>query len=173
MAIVRIITEADLPALLARFPDSGAPPVNRHVQRLGWQRDGHITYLAVWEGSEPVGHLYLRRPDSPDLTVQARILGCAELADLFVAEGARGRGHGCRLVEAAEAIATKWTVRRVGLEVTAENPFNAPARRLYQRLGYRDSGLAAFVSGYTYWDVAGVPHRDEELYRYFLKELVG
>jgi hypothetical protein len=86
MAIVRIITDADLPALVARFPDSGAAP---------------------------------------------------------------------------------------GLDVTADNPFNASARRLYQRLGYRDSGLGAFVSGYTYWDPAGVPHRDEELYRYLMKELVG
>jgi GNAT superfamily N-acetyltransferase len=168
MAIVRIITGADLSALVARLPDSGAAPFNRHVQRLGRQRDGHITYLAVWDGGEPVGHLYLRRLDSPDLTAQGHALRCAELADLFVTEAVRGRGHGRLLVEAAEAIATKWNVRRIGLELTAYNPFNAPAWRLYQRLGYRDSGLGALVSGYT----TGVPHRDEELYRY-LKELVG
>ncbi|MDB4970095.1 MAG: hypothetical protein JWN44_5784 [Myxococcales bacterium] len=67
-------------------------------------------------------------------------------------------------MEAAESLAAGRGLTLIGLEVTLNNPSNGVARALYHRLGYRDSGLGNFISGYTYWDSAGVPKRDEELH---------
>ena len=55
--------------------------------------------------------------------------------------------------------------------MTATNPFNDAARRLYRRRGYHDAGLDPFISGYTYWDRSGRPHRDAELYVYLGRTL--
>jgi ribosomal protein S18 acetylase RimI-like enzyme len=107
------------------------------------------------------------------MTAQGRSLNCVELGDLAVAEHARGRGAGGMLLEAAEAVAAERGQHLIGLEVTVSNPFNEDARALYHRQGYRDAGFAPFISGYTYWDETGQPHRDEELHRYLTKQLRG
>jgi GNAT superfamily N-acetyltransferase len=171
MLSVRVVAESELPALVATFPEAGAAPANRHVERFARQLNGEITCLAAWEDGLPVGYLFLRWPGSPDSTVHARSLACVELGDLSVAEHARGRGAGTLLLEAAETIARSRGHNLIGLEVTVDNPFNEAARALYHRQGYRDAGLGIFSSGYTYWDAAGQPHRDEEPHRYMTKRL--
>jgi GNAT superfamily N-acetyltransferase len=171
MAVVKVVTETDVPMLVARFPEQGAAPVSRHVARFELQKQNLITYLAAWEGDEPAGYVFLRWSGSPDLTEQAKRLGCVELADLWVAEHMRGRGIGRQLLEAAESVAAARGHLRLGLEVTMRHPFNARARQLYERSGFRDAGFAPFVSGYTYWDASGVSHRDEDVYVYLVKEL--
>jgi GNAT superfamily N-acetyltransferase len=169
---VRIIEDADLAILVATFPEVGAAPINRHIARFRLQREGAVTCFAAWDGASPVGYVFIRWPGGGSgLTSQALALGCAELGDLFVVERARGRGIGRQLMEAAESTVVARGVWQVGLEVTATNPHTAIARTLYERLGYRDAGFGEFMSGYTYWDAAGTPHRDEELYRYLMKQL--
>ena len=59
----------------------------------------------------------------------------------------------------------------MGLEVTASNPYQTVARELYGKIGYEDAGFGEFTSGYSYWDAAGNPHRDEEDYRYLVQRL--
>src|SRR5262245_48596699 len=106
MVRVRVVSEADLPAVLAAFPEAGAAPANRHVQRFVWQRNGDVTCLVAWDDDTPVGHVFLRWPGGQGgLTEQARALGCVELGDLAVVERARGQGIGRKLMEAAEALA--------------------------------------------------------------------
>jgi GNAT superfamily N-acetyltransferase len=168
---VRVVTEAEVPVLVATFPEDGAAPTNRHIDRFARQQRGEITCLAAWDGRLPIGYVFLRWPGSPDATEQARSLGCVELGDLSVAEHARRRGAGRMLLEAAEALATRRGYDVLGLEVTESNPFNDAARALYRRLGYRDAGFGTFISGYTYWDADGQPHRDEEPHRYMTKRL--
>ncbi|HEY5950230.1 MAG TPA: GNAT family N-acetyltransferase [Kofleriaceae bacterium] len=172
MSSVRIVEETDLAILLATFPETGAAPVNRHLEQFRLQQEGAVTNLVAWDGATPIGYVFVRWPGGDcGLTNQALTLGCPELADLFVVEHARGRGIGRKLVETAEAIIATRGFPQVGLEVTAANPNTAVARALYERLGYRDAGFGDFISGYTYWDAAGEPHRDEELYRYLVKQL--
>lgn len=172
MIVVRVVAESELDTLVATFLEKGSAPSNRHVRRFAWQRCGDVTCLVAWEKEIPVGYVFLRWPGGQGgLTEQARALGCVELGDLFVAEPARGRGVGRKLMDAAEALASERDHALIGLEVTVGNPSNAAARGLYQSLGYRDSGLGSFVSGYTYWDSAGNPRRDEELHRYLIKNL--
>jgi GNAT superfamily N-acetyltransferase len=169
---VRIVEDADLSIIISTFPERGAAPVNRHLARFRLQQEGAVTCLVAWDGATPVGYVFVRWPSGSDgLTDHARALGCPELGDLFVAEHARGRGTGRKLVETAESIVTSRGLPHVGLEVTTANPHTAVARALYERLGYRDAGFGDFISGYTYWDATGAPHRDEELYRYLVKQL--
>ena len=172
MSSVRIVEDTDLAILISTFPETGAAPVNRHLARFQWQQEGAVTCLAAWDGATPVGYVFVRWPGGGgDLTEQALALGCPELGDLFVVEHARGRGVGRDLVETAESIVATRGLSQLGLEVTTANPHTAAARALYERLGYRDAGFGDFISGYTYWDATGAPHRDEELHRYLVKQL--
>ena len=172
MSSVRIVEDTDLAVLIATFPEKGAAPVNRHLEQFRLQQEGAVTCLVAWNGATPVGYVFVRWPGGDGgLSNQALTLGCPELGDLFVVEHARGRGIGRKLVETAEAIIATRGFAQVGLEVTTANPHTAVARALYARLGYRDAGFGDFISGYTYWDATGAPHRDEELYRYLVKQL--
>ena len=172
MSSVRIVEDTDLAIIISTFPERGAAPVNRHLAQFRLQQEGAVTCLVAWDGATPVGYVFVRWPGGGGgLTRQALALGCPELSDLFVAEHARGRGIGRTLVETAESIVAARGLSRVGLEVTTANPHTAVARALYERLGYRDAGFGDFISGYTYWDATGAPHRDEELHRYLVKQL--
>ena len=171
MLSVRMVVESEVPILVATFPENGAAPNNRHEERFARHVRGEISCLAAWEDGRPVGYAFLRWPGSPDSTEHARSLACVELADLSVAEDARRRGAGTMLLEAAETIAAERGYDLIGLEVTVGNPVNAAARALYHRQGYRDAGCGIFTSGYTYWDLAGRPQRDEEPHRYMTKRL--
>jgi len=172
MVVVRVVVESELGTVVATFPEKGARPSNRHVERFAWQERGDVTCLVAWDNEVPIGYVFLRWPGGQGgLTEQARKLRCVEVGDLFVAAQARGRGVGRKIMETAEALATERGHRLIGLEVTVSNPNNDIARGLYQALGYCDSGLGSFVSGYTYWDSAGNPQRDEELHCYLVKKL--
>ena len=171
MFTVRVVEERDVPVLVAAFPDP-TRPVNRHVERFAWRQSGDVTCLAAWDGERPIGYIFARWPGgNGERTPQADLLGCVELGDLFVAEDARGGGAGRALMTAAEQLTAARRYHLVGGEVTVANPHTDVARGLYERMGYQDAGLGEFISGYTYWDVAGVAHRDEELHHYIVKRL--
>jgi GNAT superfamily N-acetyltransferase len=83
-------------------------------------------YLVAWEAGEPVGHAHLDwRHDPP------------ELQDVFVPELHRRRGIAERLSAAAEERVRARGFDRIALDVDVEN---APARALYEKLGYRERG---------------------------------
>jgi len=93
-------------------------PLNRLAQPGG-------EYLVAWDGSEPVGHAHLDwRLDPP------------ELQDVFVREPLRRRGIGSALCAAAERHVAKRGGRRIGLEVSEEDP---AARALYEKVGYHQT----------------------------------
>jgi ribosomal protein S18 acetylase RimI-like enzyme len=119
-----------------------------------------------------VGYCIVRwRVPGGEATEHAKALECAELGDVFVVEGSRGQGIGRALVEAAERLARQQGERAISLEVTAANPENEAARRLYERLGYTVAGFGEFVTGYSYFLPDGTECRDEEAHRYLIKRL--
>ena len=63
------------------------------------------------------------------------------LEDVYVAQWARRRGLGKALVEFAVELARARGLSRIDLEVFADN---TPARRLYERLGFRTDGSLAY-----------------------------
>lgn len=87
---------------------------------------------------------YLLGGDPPAGVAQLRYrfgvwLGAEDcwLEDLYVREDARGSGLGAALVEAAVERAATRGCRRIELDVAAGN---APARALYERLGFESPG---------------------------------
>jgi ribosomal protein S18 acetylase RimI-like enzyme len=83
--------------------------------RLG---DDPVGSVGMWDGTEPQG-------DETNLIA------------MYVAPRARGRGVGERLVRAVLDEAQRRGRRRVVLQVTDDN---APARALYERMGFRLTG---------------------------------
>ena len=167
-----MVEAADVPRLVAAYPEEGGAPVNRHVERFEAQQTAQVTCLAAWDETGPVGYVFVSWPGGRcQRTDTAEELQCAEIGDLKVTEIARGRGTGRQLMEAAEALVRARSIDLVGLRVTSTSPKQKVARELYETLGFEDGGYGEFLSGYTYLDPDGNSHRDTELYRYLVKRL--
>ena len=87
-------------------------------------------FVAELEDGEIVGRLSVARDQHP---------ASAHVADLglMVAHGARGRGIGTALLDAAVAWAREANVRKLELHVF---PWNEPAIRLYEKFGFEREG---------------------------------
>ncbi|WP_371482058.1 N-acetyltransferase family protein [Kitasatospora sp. NBC_00315] len=90
-------------------------------------------YLLALLGAQVVG--YVRQVPPTPLAVNTHV---RQIQGLAVDGSVRGRGIGRALVEAACAAARAEGARRITLRVLGHN---APARRLYERCGFRVEGL--------------------------------
>jgi ribosomal protein S18 acetylase RimI-like enzyme len=130
---VRRATGADLAALAElwrAFAREQPPPAHVDVQEDGELAEiGEIVAagggFVAEEAGVPVGFALGRM-------ASARV---GRLTDLYVAPGARGRGHAHALVEAVAADLSGRGAEHLDLEVGAGN---ARARAVYQRWGFRD-----------------------------------
>ena len=117
MIEVRLLREAEL-----ELADSALP-----LHRLG----GAGEYLVAWEGKTPVGHAYVAWAETE--------LGVPELQDVYVLPARRREGIATALTGAVEQLVVERGHDRCSLSV---GEGNEAARRLYERLGYADAGLA-------------------------------
>jgi ribosomal protein S18 acetylase RimI-like enzyme len=99
------------------------------LHRLDQYRRGNSTYLIAWDEEVPVGHGHLAWPELPGQP--------PELQDVFVLERLRRRGIASAVTRAAEREAAGRGFERLSLTVGVDNE---PAQKLYERLGYRDTG---------------------------------
>ena len=84
----------------------------------------------AWDGEEPIGHAHIAWAGTK--------LGVPEIQDVFVREDRRRQGVGVALTVAAEETAVARGHRGISLSYGIDN---APAKRLYEKLGYRDAGI--------------------------------
>ena len=123
----------DFLAMAAYEPDAEAaravPGVAKYL--VGWQRPGDFGFIAEQNG-EIIGAAWARRLSADELRVP---FGDEETpkVSIGVKPNARGQGGGEKLMDALIGDAAR---RGLGLclSVRSENP----ARRLYERLGFRD-----------------------------------
>lgn len=125
---IRRATPADLDALVAL---EQAAFTTDHLSRRQYRRHLHgasALVLAASVHSQLCGKAVVFFRRNSDI---------ARLYSIAVAESARGRGLGERLLQAAEAASRRHGARCMRLEVRQDN---AAAMRLYERQGYRRFG---------------------------------
>ncbi|HEY0471785.1 MAG TPA: GNAT family N-acetyltransferase [Kribbella sp.] len=156
---IRPADQHDLAQLIAAAADS---PAAREHHRERWTRQarGEALYLLARADGAIVGHTMLLR-GSKYAAVRAAH-NPAEINALHAYE--QGRGIGTALIAAAESLAADWGRDLVGLAV---EPQNTGARRLYERLGYRQWDGGQVLDEWTEKDAAGqviVAHQDPGVY---------
>jgi ribosomal protein S18 acetylase RimI-like enzyme len=107
------------------------------VYLTDWGREGDIGLIAVTETGHRLGAAWYRSFTAEVHGVGFVAPGIPELA-IALAPEARGRGLGTELLTALLALARSRGVRAMSLNVSGAN---TPARRLYERHGFRDTGL--------------------------------
>jgi GNAT superfamily N-acetyltransferase len=99
--------------------------VDRHLPLDRLDQPGG-EWLVAWSGEMPVGHAHVDWRPRP-----------AQIQNVFVAESHRRRGIASRLSLVAEERARARGHDAIALDVDVDN---TAARRLYERLGYRERG---------------------------------
>jgi ribosomal-protein-alanine N-acetyltransferase len=117
--------EADASAMARLHARCFAPGWDEQAMRALLTAPGALGRIAETEG-DMIAFALLRR-----------IIDEGEVVSMAVAPDWRRRGLGCRLLADALAAAATHGVRRVTLEVAADN---APAQALYRRLGFAAVG---------------------------------
>jgi ribosomal protein S18 acetylase RimI-like enzyme len=114
-----------------------APREQIEARARAWQEWGRspdlqsVTLIAEDEQGQRLGYIVLILNTHDELTGEPQ----GFVADIAVAPGVRRRGVGAALLRAAEDYAAGQGLPYLALSVSS---FNAPALRLYQRLGYQE-----------------------------------
>ncbi len=164
---IRPAEESDLELLHQTFEPHNA--LNYHRHRHEVQRHGEGIYLIAWHEDLPVGHFLLRwhGPADDPTGRYPRDTPCLEAGATL--QAFRRRGVATRLVNAVEQLARDRGRTRIGLAVgSIDNP---AARRLYERLDYRDWGGGEFTIHWEYETLEGERGTESEVCIYLFKEL--
>ena len=121
---------------LGRDAAFAVPHVRRYLD--GWGRPGDAGVVAVAEDGRRLGAAWYRLFPAEDPGWGFVAVDVPELS-IGVAAGARGGGVGGALLDALLALARDQGFRALSLSVDRRNP----ARRLYERKGFRDAGVSA------------------------------
>ncbi len=115
-----------------------------HVNRFQSQEKGDSIYLIAWNEDVPVGHLNLKLNGSDEEYVKDRLGFLPELNAIGTyPPEMRSKGIGRMLIAEAERICREKGFEKVGLAVDVSN---FRAKELYEKLGYKDSGIGEFDS---------------------------
>ncbi|HEV2886422.1 MAG TPA: GNAT family N-acetyltransferase [Jatrophihabitans sp.] len=137
----------------------------------GWhyeqQHDVAATFLVCWDGAEPVGWALVQWRGCVGENARAAFPDCVELNHLQVRPEYRGRGAGTAILAAAEQLVRDRGAGQLAVGVGVEN---ADAARLYQRLGYRSTGVLDTFS-YSWFDDQGGRHDEVEPSELLVKRL--
>lgn len=158
---VRPCNAADLSVLIAGWPVPGGV----HEAHVAHAANGSSDYLVAWHHSAPLGSAVIRWAGYVGAEGRAAYPDAVEICHLQVRPEHRGRGVGTALIAAAEQRASERGHRCIAVGVADDNP---EARALYERLGYRPTGIVD-VSEYDWVDADGATHHARELDQMFLK----
>jgi GNAT superfamily N-acetyltransferase len=120
---------------LGRDAAFAMPHVRRYLD--GWGRPGDAAVVALAADGRRLGAAWYRLFPAEDPGWGFVASDVPELS-IGVAAEARGRGVGSALLDALLTLAREQGHRAVSLSVDRQNP----ARRLYERMGFRDAGIS-------------------------------
>lgn len=150
---VRRLREEDLGALNRSLPLWSSVEYDR---RLRAQRRFHLVQVVAWDRGLPIGRGTVLFPEHEEFSASAVREGCAEVRDVFVASDHRRRGVARALMKALEEAVRQHGMRRIGLSVALDDDA-APARALYDRLGYRHAHGPFLTSAMLQGDEGPLP----------------
>jgi GNAT superfamily N-acetyltransferase len=129
---VRRIAAGDLEALNLRLPVWNA---REYARRLQAQDRGRLVGAVAWFGGVPGGRGMVLFPEHEEFSTSAVREGCVEVRDVFVVRQRRRLGVATALMATLEETVRDRGMLRIGLSVALDAEA-APARALYERLGY-------------------------------------
>ncbi|MGY5766561.1 N-acetyltransferase family protein [Brachybacterium sp. DNPG3] len=159
---IRPCTPADLRVLTVKWPVPGGV----HEAHAANAAHGAADYLVAWRQGEPLGSAVIRWAGYHGAEGHAAHPGVVEICHLHVRPEHRGQGVGTALIVGSERRAVERGHRRIAVGVADDNP---DARRLYERLGYRPTGVVDVIE-YDWIDADGVTHHAMERDQMLLKE---
>jgi GNAT superfamily N-acetyltransferase len=164
----RDATADDLPALY-QLRYANTPGI--HQTRLDDTAGGQTRYLVAELDGALVGFttLVFQRPAHWSDAARTDQLPC--VIDLFIREDLRGRGIGSRFMFFLEDQARAAGFHQLYLSVDPVE--NAPARRLYERLGYHPLQSEPYRDHWEFTDANGALHQGDEWAIDLVKELPG
>ena len=130
---VRRIEAGDIDALNRRL---GLWNAEEYARRLTAQDRDQLVQEVAWFDRVPGGRGMVLFPEHEEYSTSAVREDCAEVRDVFVARPRRRLGVATELMEMLEDAARAHGFGRVGLSVGLDGEA-APARALYEGLGYR------------------------------------
>lgn len=130
---VRRIAAGDIEALNDRLSLWNA---SEYEKRLIAQDRLQLVQAVAWFDGLPVGRGMVLFPEHEEFSASAAREGCAEVRDVFVVRPRRRLGVATQVMSALEGAVREQGLRRAGLAVGLDDDA-APARALYERLGYR------------------------------------
>ncbi|GHI01114.1 GNAT family N-acetyltransferase [Neobacillus kokaensis] len=163
--LIRIVVDSDIPELEKHMTNG---PLDKHRDRYKKQLQGDVTYIAAYWNEKPVGHVLLKWNGTKDEAVTAHINHCPDIEDLLVTDEYRNKGIGQQLLYYCAKLTKQRGFERIGLGVGIENE---SAKRLYQRLGFQDSGIGEYQIGGTFIDEKGIEHSWKETCIYLIHKL--
>ena len=160
---IRPCSATDLDVLRGAWPSAD----DVHGSHAAQQDRGYATYLVAWTQEQPLGSALIQWRGPIGEQARAAFPGCVEVNHLQVRPEVRGSGVGTALITAAEQLATARGIELVALGVGVDND---RAARLYERLGYRRTGVID-VCEYDWTDHDGQRHHEIETDDLLIKPL--
>lgn len=136
---VRLCDTGDIDILQAEMPFG---PESYHRQALQDQLDGKSRYLIAYQGDELVGHGNLLLNGPKESEVVEVLAGTPEISAVEIKPEFRSQGIGTEIITTAEQMARSLGKSQICIGVSEENP---RARKLYEELGYSDTGLPKHI----------------------------
>jgi len=159
---VRPATQAEVDRLIAP-----AESAARHHLRDRWetQQRGDGLFLLAHRDGEIVGHTMLLKQSK-----YAEVRAAHDPVEVNALHAyVPNQGIGTAIIRATEAVAAGWSRSAIGLAVGLDNP---GARRLYERLGYRQWDGARVIDTWTEQDAEGnIVRSHADACDYLLKQL--
>jgi len=162
---VRRLEPSDVGTLGSLLPLWNATEYERRLQA---QRRIQLVQAIAWEGETPVGRGMVLFPEHDEYSASAVRERCAEVRDVSVLERSRRRGVATAVMRFLEDEARGAAFSRAGLAVSLDEG-SAPARALYERLGYRRAHGPFVASTILYGD--DEPFPVSAVLVYLVKEL--